>query len=75
MTKKVEQHWAVGLFIQEVRAMTDAEKEWEGWDDDNRGCRTVLVLSDGSTIYPSRDDEGNGPGTMFGQHNGEGVYV
>jgi hypothetical protein len=30
------------------------------------GEATVLVLDDGTILYPSRDDEGNGPGALFG---------
>jgi len=58
----------VGRKIVAVRAMTDDEWENEGWDKDrfNPGC--VLVLDDGTCLYPSRDTEGNGPGAIFGSH-------
>lgn len=52
----------VGKKIVEIRAMTKAEIEAEGWD---KGT-TALVLDDGTVIYPSQDDEGNGCGALFG---------
>lgn len=49
--------------IVAVRPMTKAEREAEGW------CRpaTVLVLDNGTILYPSRDDEGNDAGVLFGK--------
>jgi hypothetical protein len=29
----------------------------------------VLELDDGTSIFPSRDDEGNGPGALFTNHD------
>ena len=47
-----------------VRPMTEEEMESEGWDK-----RTpVLVFDDGTKLYASVDDEGNGPGALFGMH-------
>jgi hypothetical protein len=47
--------------------MTKKEAEAEGWDIDLRfKTAPVLVLDDGSKIYPSADEEGNGPGALFG---------
>jgi len=31
------------------------------------GVPTALVLENGTVLYPSRDEEGNGPGAMFGR--------
>jgi len=46
--------------------------EQEGWDYGT----TVIVFADGTKIYASQDDEGNGPGTMFGRTPaGDSVYV
>jgi hypothetical protein len=35
-----------------------------GWDKSG----IVLMLDDGTYIYPSRDDEGNGAGALFTSH-------
>lgn len=44
-----------------VRYMTQKEADQLGWES-----RTiVLLLDDGNVIYPSQDDEGNGPGSLF----------
>ena len=54
----------VGKTIVGARYMTKAEAEREGWN----GRPLVLILDDddGTMIFPSRDDEGNGPGALFG---------
>ena len=54
----------VGRRIAEVRAMTKRELEAEGWEPDE--IVPVLVLDDGAILFPSRDEEGNGPGALFG---------
>ncbi len=54
----------VGKTIVAVREMTQEELEHEGWS--NRLLVPVLVLSDGTKLYCSRDEEGNGPGALFG---------
>lgn len=57
----------VGKKIVKVRPMTLKEKKSEGWDEDRRSERGVVIeLEGGTKLYPSRDDEGNGPGVMFG---------
>lgn len=57
----------VGLTIVAVRPMTAAEARVEGWRlSPHHGPPMVLVLSEGFLIYPSQDDEGNGPGALFG---------
>jgi len=56
----------IGRKIVAIRQMSEKEKEAEGWED--RGT-TALVLDDGSVIYPSQDDEGNGSGALFGVDN------
>lgn len=64
-----------GRKIVDVRHMTKAEMEREGWDD-YRGPATVLVLDNGTILYPSMDEEGNGPGALFGAtKDGEAFYV
>ena len=55
----------VGRRIVEVRAMTQRELDVERWYAD--GFMPVLVLDDGTAIFPSRDGEGNGPGVLLGK--------
>jgi hypothetical protein len=52
----------IGKRIVAIRAMTTNEMEAEDWSRE----AVVIELDDGSTIYPSMDDEGNGPGALFG---------
>jgi len=55
-----------GKVISEVRYMTAEEVEHIGWD--SKGLIMVLTDPDGSNellVWPSRDDEGNGPGAIF----------
>jgi len=53
----------IGRKIVAVRPMTKKELEVEGWDG---GYNTVIVLDNGERLYPSQDEEGNGPGCIFG---------
>jgi len=57
----------VGKKVVAARYMTDEEAEGMGWD------RKPLVIQfdDGSLIFPSRDDEGNDAGALFGQTKDE----
>jgi len=55
----------VGRTIVEVRPMTDEEKYAEGWEH-FVGSPLVLILDNGLKLYPSEDEEGNGPGALFG---------
>lgn len=65
----------VGQTVKEIRPMTEAEMEAESWEG-RHGTNMVVVLSNGAKFYASRDDEGNGPGTLFGvTDDGETVYV
>ena len=65
----------IGHKIVKIRDMTEVEKRHEGWDD-TPYCPAVLVLDNGVMLYPSRDDEGNGPGALFGMNtDGEGFHV
>jgi hypothetical protein len=57
-----------GRKIIAVRYMTAKEMEGLGWSR----SALVLQLDNGTIIYPSQDDEGNGPGSLFGQTNGAG---
>ncbi len=57
----------IGKTITEIRPMTDEEMREEYWDE----RAMVLIFNDGTKLYPSRDDEGNGAGTLFGDLNGD----
>jgi len=66
--QEIEQNWnskAENLLknqkIVDVRYMTEKERDMLGWS--NR-C-IIIVLNDGTAIYPSRDDEGNDAGALF----------
>lgn len=62
----------IGKTVRSVRAMTKQEVDLEGW---YRGT-TVIEFTDGTKIYASQDEEGNGPGTIFGEDNkGAQFYV
>jgi hypothetical protein len=58
--------------VHEVRQMTDAELDKEGWNHYRGKSPTVIVFEDGTKVYPSNGSEGNGPGALFGiDSNGE----
>lgn len=71
---KTENPWPLGRTIVSARAITKEEMESEGWDERYGMNCTVLVLEDGSLLYPSQDPEGNGPGCLFGK-NSDGTPV
>ena len=53
----------VGRTIKEIRPMTEDERDYEAWSGDE--CLAmVIVLDDGTRIYPAKDPEGNGPGVL-----------
>jgi hypothetical protein len=51
----------VGKKIVAARYLNDDEVESLGWYK----SAIVLLLDDGTYVYPSRDDEGNGAGALF----------
>ena len=53
----------LGHKIRAIRNCKESEQDEEGWDENF----TVIELSNGTTLYASRDSEGNGAGAMFGQ--------
>jgi hypothetical protein len=61
----------VGRKIMGVRSMTEAEGRWFGWEPVECERTPVLLLDNGSVLFPGRDPEGNGPGVIFGRDRGE----
>lgn len=55
----------VGKTVAQVRTLTDAELEQFMWDGGGSEVAFVVFFTDGSFIIPSRDDEGNGAGTLI----------
>jgi len=53
----------VGRAIVKIRYMTVKEADDLGWEQ----VAPVLVLDDGTQLFPSRDSEGNGAGALFGR--------
>jgi hypothetical protein len=65
----------IGRRIVEVRAMTRAELDAQGWQVyPHHAEPVVLVLDDGTRLFPSQDEEGNGPGALFGQDS-QGLFT
>jgi hypothetical protein len=55
----------VGRKIVNVRQLTKWEMDDEGWDEQYAAEVVALVLDDGTLVYASRDEEGNGSGELF----------
>lgn len=73
---KTAQQWPTGRTVKQVRAMTPQELYAEGWGSDMLGGEpTVIEFDDGSTIYASQDDEGNGAGALFGYYKGNHIRL
>lgn len=70
---KLRDEWPRARRILQVRCMTDAELAREGWS----GFSGVAVdLDDGSSLYCSKDSEGNGPGVLFAvDADGNAIHV
>lgn len=64
-----------GRRITAIRPMTSKELADECWRE--RHTKPIaIVLDDGTIIYAARDEEGNGPGALFGRlANGEHITV
>lgn len=56
----------IGQRIIGIRKMSKAELDREGWDVDNYNETVVIVLENGIVLFASSDEEGNGPGCIFG---------
>ncbi len=65
----------IGKKIAKIRPMTAKELDDEGWER-THSATSAIELEDGTVIYPSQDDEGNGAGVLFGKDNkGKHFYV
>lgn len=62
---KTEYGSLVGKTVEQVRTLTDAELKQFMWDGGGSEVAFVVFFTDGSFIIPSRDDEGNGAGTLI----------
>lgn len=58
----------LGKLITDIRALRPAELAALDWAETYPilSC-PVLVLSDGTYLYPTQDEEGNGPGCLWGR--------
>lgn len=65
---KYAQEHLTGKTIVSVRYLTKEEAKGMYW---TAQC-LVITLNDGTVLFPSRDDEGNGAGTMFGRTSKNG---
>jgi hypothetical protein len=61
----------IGIKIINIRPMTKRELDFEGWKKDSTHSPFVIELENGVLLYPSQDDEANGPGTLFGRNTKE----
>lgn len=61
----------VGRKIVEIREMTDEELDREGW---SAGGPPVIVLEDGTTLFPAADQEGEGAGVLLGAADDRGPF-
>lgn len=51
----------VGRTIASVRYLTKKEQDVLGW----YAASLAIIFDDGSAVWASTDDEGNGPGALF----------
>jgi len=74
MTKVAKSPY-VGQKIKAIRPMTEDELRKEGWLDLNYPAPSAIELSNGIVLYPSQDEEGNGPGALFGNDPKTGAFM
>jgi hypothetical protein len=67
--EKIATELLVGRMVVQARYLTSDEQKVLGWS-----CGSiVLEFDNGLVVYPSADDEGNGPGAMFTSHAQHGT--
>lgn len=65
----------VGQKLVMIRPMAQTEKNAEGWEAGTERS-VILVFEDGTVLFASRDEEGNGPGVLVGYDpNGDGFIL
>lgn len=64
----------IGRKIVDVVKLSKDIKEKEGWEYHHYDGVSI-ILDDGSFIYASQDEEGNGPGTFFGFKDDQSYYI
>ena len=67
--EKIAQEQLLNRKIVGVRYMTPEEQKQLGW----YSKALILLLDDGNMIFPSADDEGNGAGALFTNHETEDI--
>ena len=68
-------HELVGLTIEEVVPLEHDIMVAEGWDADNGDRPAMLILSDGTKVYPASCPKGETMGALFGvRPEGEHVH-
>ena len=67
----------IGRRIVRIRPMTKKELDLFGWDNYRTiHINPIIVLDNGAKIVISQDEEGNGPGFVFGiNKSGKSVYI
>lgn len=67
----------IGATITKIRKMTKKELKENGWGDTlSFYVPTVIEFSNGTIIFASQDDEGNGPGALFGTNKaGDAIVI
>jgi len=67
----------IGATVSKIRLMTNKELKAEGWEGTPvYHIPTVIEFNNGTRIYASCDDEGNGPGALFGINKaGESIFI
>lgn len=67
----------IGATIEDITPMSEATINQYGWEvNAHRPAPPVLALSNGRTLYPLQDPEGNGPGALYHIDPDDGeVYV
>jgi hypothetical protein len=63
-----------GHRIVKIRKMTKEEVNSEGWEGASE-TTPVIELDNGVKLFPSADEEGNGPGALFGKKGSSSFYV
>jgi hypothetical protein len=61
----------IGIKVAFIRPMTKREHDFEGWKYDPKNRAYVIELENGVLLYPASNNEGDGPGALFGRNTAE----